>query len=214
MKSEEVVEESPHKRLKTDDPLNLKIVNQLEYYFSDINIYKDKFMLEEIAKDNGWITIEKLLTFSRLKSLTTDEAAIALAMKNVKSENIVIDHTLKKIKRIRELPSSKFAEDVEKRTLHLSGFPQDYTYENLMRWCSQYGPTESIQMRHYFKTKAFKGNILVVYRDEKDVQNIITNLPLKCRDREIRLETMDAYKKRKSEMAKKRNLRKSKSGGK
>ena len=36
-----------------DAGLNDKIIKQVEYYFGDINLSKDKFMQEEIQKDAG-----------------------------------------------------------------------------------------------------------------------------------------------------------------
>ena len=38
---------------KTDPGLVDKIIKQIEYYFGDINMSKDKFMQEEIQKDSG-----------------------------------------------------------------------------------------------------------------------------------------------------------------
>ena len=40
---------------KQDLALNEKIIKQIEYYFSDVNMSKDKFMQEEIQKDSGCI---------------------------------------------------------------------------------------------------------------------------------------------------------------
>ena len=38
---------------KTEPGLVDKIIKQIEYYFGDINMSKDKFMQEEIQKDSG-----------------------------------------------------------------------------------------------------------------------------------------------------------------
>ena len=38
---------------KTDPGLVDKIIKQIEYYFGDINMSKDKFMQEEIQKESG-----------------------------------------------------------------------------------------------------------------------------------------------------------------
>ena len=36
-----------------NDELEVKIIKQLEYYFSDFNLIKDKFMKDMINRDNG-----------------------------------------------------------------------------------------------------------------------------------------------------------------
>ena len=37
--------------------LESRIIKQIEYYFGDYNIGKDKFLQEEIKKDEGWIAL-------------------------------------------------------------------------------------------------------------------------------------------------------------
>ncbi len=41
--------------IETDPALVEKIIKQIEYYFGNINMAKDKFMQEEIQKDSGCI---------------------------------------------------------------------------------------------------------------------------------------------------------------
>lgn len=207
--------ESPErKKVKTNDgdnDLNDKIIAQLEYYFSDVNVIRDKFMKEEFAKNDGYITIETLLKFARLKALAKDEAQIVDALKDCESEVIELDDEKKKIKRKKPLPSEeeikKVEDEINSRTLHLSGFPLDYTYDNLVRWCCQYGKTDSIQMRMFYKVKKFKGNILVTFKSVHDAYRVMKLDVLKCKDREIRKEDMPMYHKRKAEMAEKRALK-------
>lgn len=48
-----------------------KIKKQVEFYFSDSNFRKDKFLREKANADpDGFVPITVLLTFNRLKSLT------------------------------------------------------------------------------------------------------------------------------------------------
>ena len=58
-----------------------KIKKQIEFYFSDSNYPKDKF-LQEKAKENeeGFIPLEVLTNFNRLKSITTDLDQIRKAL--------------------------------------------------------------------------------------------------------------------------------------
>ncbi|CAN8023691.1 unnamed protein product [Ixodes persulcatus] len=48
-------------------PLDAKIIKQIEYYFGDFNLPRDKFLREKVKLDEGWVPIETLLTFNRLK---------------------------------------------------------------------------------------------------------------------------------------------------
>ena len=49
-----------------------KILKQVEFYFSDSNLPKDKFLLEETKKNEGWVALSTLMSFSRMKQLTED----------------------------------------------------------------------------------------------------------------------------------------------
>ena len=53
--------------LTVDPSLTEKIIKQIEYYFSDVNMSKDKFMQEEIQRDSGWVNLDVLTKFNRLK---------------------------------------------------------------------------------------------------------------------------------------------------
>lgn len=201
----------------SDSILDEKIRQQLEYYFSDVNIIRDKFLMSEIKKnDDGWVKLSVLLTFSRLQQLTKDEKRIIEALKRTQSDTIELEEAEKQIRRKEKLPDvEEYKKDLELRTVHISGFPTDYTYENLLPFCQQYGPVDSVNMRRHFKTRFFKGCIHAVFKKVEDAKKVLETVPLKCKDRELRTESMEQYHKRKAEMAQKRqeNRKKGKGGG-
>ena len=49
-----------------------KIVRQVEHYFGDYNLPRDKFLKETIKSDDGWVSMEIMLKFQRLVSLSDD----------------------------------------------------------------------------------------------------------------------------------------------
>ena len=51
-----------------DSEVKVAIKKQVEYYFSDANFPKDKFLVAETAKDKEqWVNISVLATFNRMK---------------------------------------------------------------------------------------------------------------------------------------------------
>ena len=54
------------------DTLEGKIVRQVEHYFGDYNLPRDKFLKETIKSDDGWVSMEIMLKFQRLSSLSQD----------------------------------------------------------------------------------------------------------------------------------------------
>ena len=55
-----------------DASLNKKLVRQVEFYFSDFNLHRDKFMQEHMEKDEGWFNMDVMLQFKRLASLCSE----------------------------------------------------------------------------------------------------------------------------------------------
>ena len=43
-----------------------KVIRQLEYYFGNANLSRDTFLMGEMAKDNGWVSIDTMLRVSNL----------------------------------------------------------------------------------------------------------------------------------------------------
>lgn len=197
-------EEKPSKRLKSFDNGDV-IRKQVDYYFSDVNVIKDKFLLQEFEKDDGWVKLSVLLTFARLKELTTDVDRLVEALKDAESDTIELDQEKKQVRRKKPIPDPvEFQKQLDVRTVHISGFPTDYQFENLLRFCTQFGEVESLAMRRLYKTREFKGCIHVVFKDESAAKKVLETETLSCKDRELRKESMEEYHKRKGEMAQKR----------
>ena len=50
-----------------------KIVIQVEFYFSDANICKDKFLLKHVKRNKeGYVSLKLISSFKRIKHLTKD----------------------------------------------------------------------------------------------------------------------------------------------
>lgn len=69
------------------DVLLAAILRQIEFYFGDSNYLGDKFLQAQIALHRGWVPVHTLLSFNRLKQLTTDAAVVVEAVK--RSEGLV-----------------------------------------------------------------------------------------------------------------------------
>ena len=65
-------DENPAKQNLSAEELEPKIVRQIEHYFGDYNLPRDKFLKETIKADDGWVPMETMLNFQRLAALSTD----------------------------------------------------------------------------------------------------------------------------------------------
>lgn len=195
-----------------DKNLKTRITKQIEYYFSDVNLVRDKFMQEELNRNQNHIKISTLLTFSRLAKLTKSEDLIVAALKDSESDLIEVDESAKTVRRKKPLPGKECEKEFSARTLHISGFPDSLEFDDLHRFCSKLGEVESLSMRQHYKTKQFKGCIHVVFKDAETAQKIHAG-EKKFKDRQLRSETMVEYHQRKEEMRVKRMKHKAKKSG-
>jgi len=124
----------------SDPDLEKKIIRQIEYYLSDVNMVRDKFLKNEVTKDEGWIPLSVLTTFKRLQSLTTDFKTIIDALKNSVSGLLQINETENKIRRHPERPLPNSQAELElslrNRTVYVKGFPKtdDINIDKLLQF--------------------------------------------------------------------------------
>ena len=65
-------DDNPAKETISVEELEAKIVRQIEHYFGDYNLPRDKFLKETIKEDDGWVPMTTMLNFQRLAALSTD----------------------------------------------------------------------------------------------------------------------------------------------
>ena len=100
-----------------------KMLKQVEFYFSDANLRRDKFMQSKISEDaDGMVSLEVLLSFKRMTTLTNSEEELATALE--KSEVLKLSEDKKKVGRVSPLPevSREEAQGMD-FTWDLSDFP-------------------------------------------------------------------------------------------
>lgn len=76
------LEYSPRKRIRPrKKQLYENILKQMEFYFSDANLTKDRF-LGDLVKKDPYVPLETFLKFNKIRSLTQDTNDIVKAMNN------------------------------------------------------------------------------------------------------------------------------------
>lgn len=63
--------------------INNKIQEQVEFYFSDANLRRDKFLKKKLSESaDGFVPIDVLLTFNRMRSLSEDKEVVVASLAN------------------------------------------------------------------------------------------------------------------------------------
>ena len=139
--------------------LSAKLKQQIEFYFSDSNFKRDAFMKGKAENDpEGYIAIETLLTFNRLKSISEDASLIAKAVED--SEVVTVSEDKTKIKRTHALTDY----ENKPRMLYIKGYPvddEDVNIDSIKDRFSEYGQVLMVTMRkmEVEGKKKFKGSV-------------------------------------------------------
>jgi lupus La protein len=107
--------------MEGDDQLKARIKKQVEFYFSDGNYPRDKFLRAEAAKNpEGYIPIATVAAFPRLAAISNDVPLITEVMKTANGLQVSEDGTM--VKRTAPLPESDTSME---RSIYAKGFPTD-----------------------------------------------------------------------------------------
>jgi len=200
--------------------LEKKIIRQIEHYFGDYNMPKDKFLQEALQKEDGWVDMETMFKFKRLAALTEDPSLILAALKKSRTGLMEVkgEGGEGKIRRSPSLPlpdnSEEFKKDTEARTVYLKGFPKETTtLDDLIEFF--HGGFENVlnvYMRMYFdkktKERHFKGSVMVTFKDVANAQKLVALEEIKYKDEPLIKKFQKVYFEDKSkEMDEKRKLK-------
>lgn len=92
----------------------------------------------------------------------TDATAVVDAMEKhcTKDDSTVIELSEDKTKIRRIVPFVELTEEQIKelndRSVHFKGFPQDASLDDIRKFCAQFGTVESVDMRRFREDRKFK----------------------------------------------------------
>lgn len=104
-----------------DDDFCEKIVEQVEFYFSDDSLLKDAFLLKHVRRNKeGFVSLKLVSSFKRVRALVKDWRVVGVAIKR-KSKKIELNDIETKIRRIDPLPL--YDETTPSRTVVATNLP-------------------------------------------------------------------------------------------
>ncbi|CAM9850789.1 unnamed protein product [Lampetra planeri] len=190
--------------------LQKKIYTQIEYYFGNHNLVRDKFMQEQLKLDDGWIPLETLVKFNRLSALSKDFAVIASAVKLSPNDLLVVSEDDTKIRRKPELPipeASAFKESIKGSSIYVKGFPLEVGLDEIKEWFENRATSkvENIHLRRNMQKK-FKGSVFAVFDTAENAQKFVDLPDHKYKDLDVIVLTKAAYFAKKQDEKKEMKL--------
>ncbi|KAM8857215.1 lupus La protein [Synchiropus picturatus] len=184
-------------------PIEMKVARQVEYYFGDHNLPRDKFLKEQLQLDDGWVPLETMLKFNRLKSLTTEIDVILSALGKSTTGLLEISEDKTKIRRCADKPlpeqNEEYKDALKHKSVYIKGFPLDSSLDEIQEWLSGKGPIESIQMRRTLQ-RQFKGSVFICFDTEESSKEFLQRTDIqKYKDNEMLVLSREAYHAKKAE---------------
>ncbi len=204
----------------------LKIIRQIEYYFGDYNLTRDAFLKETIKADDGWISMETMLKFQRLKQICSDAAEILTSLKKSTIGLMEVDEEKMRIRRSpsKPLPEADAMpkEELTKRTVYLKGFEKEKTkLDDLLEFFNKYENVVNVHMRTWqdkkTKERFFKGSVFVTFSNRESAEKLMELESIKSPEGEelIRKWQEDYNEEKKNEFqAKKQKINEHRAGAK
>lgn len=153
-----------------------KIIKQVEFYFSDANLPRDRFLQEELKKnEEGWISLATIASFTRMKSLASSVEEIAAALRTAaETSNVEVSEDGAMVRRKTAVPEGV---DCMRTSVFVRGFPIEGTtleaLESFFEGVCTEGTVAAIRMRRNPQSKAFKGSVFLQLKNEEEVSRLI-----------------------------------------
>ncbi|XP_012532487.2 la-related protein 7 [Monomorium pharaonis] len=152
--------------------LHASIRKQMEFYFSDSNLSKDRF-LSKLLKENPYVDLEIFTRCNKLKELTTDEHMIttnriAKALQGSTMLKVSEDGT--KVCRITPIQTK---ENVDQCTIYVQNLPPEADHDWLISAFSKYGTVDYVSIPRYKSNKKIKGFAFVEFDTPSHAQECL-----------------------------------------
>ncbi|NXD86388.1 LARP7 protein, partial [Halcyon senegalensis] len=146
------------------------IAKQVDFWFGDVNLHKDRFLREQIEKSrDGYVDISLLVSFNKMKKLTTDGKLIARAVKS----SSVVELDLEGTRIRRRQPLGEQPKDVDSRTVYVELLPKNVSHSWIERVFGKCGNVVYISIPRYKSTGDPKGFAFVEFETKEQAEKAI-----------------------------------------
>lgn len=172
-----------------------EVLKQVEFYFSDSNLPKDKFLWRTVqSNQEGWVSISTIASFNRMKKFRPLSAVVD-ALK--KSEFLVVSENGEMIKRKNPILQQSDSDKQSRfqRSIYAKGFGEETptTQEDLEAFFQPFGKINEVRLRRD-DNKKFKESVFVEFADSEDAKKFLelSEKP-KYKDNELLIMSKPAY---------------------
>lgn len=143
------------------------VLEQMEFYFSDANLSKDRF-LRQLVEEDPYVSLEVFLSFNKINRLVSTVEGIAKAVK--KSDILELSEDSLKVRRTTPI---KLKENEDDCTLYVENLPPEISHDELKKVFSEFGKVVYVSIPKYRHTHASKGFAFVEFDTPQDADETV-----------------------------------------
>eukprot|EP00879_Flechtneria_rotunda_P012030 GHRR01012564.1.p1 GENE.GHRR01012564.1~~GHRR01012564.1.p1 ORF type:complete len:211 (+),score=68.44 GHRR01012564.1:1674-2306(+) len=192
-----------------DDAAKAKLLKQVEFYFSDSNLPKDKFLKGQVdAHPEGYVDLSLVISFQRMRDLlklgtvkpedVSDEVVTAVADVLRGSSLLAVSESGFQVRRSTPLPTAReAARAVDSRSLYIRPFPMSASLDSIVAFFLDAGAElNAVRLRRHQKSKDFKGSIFLEAVSPEEAERVM-GMQLVFQGAPLHIEKKQAYLARK-----------------
>lgn len=161
--------EIPKKHKKRTKKIKSHIQEQVEFYFGDANLQKDRFMKQEISKHpEGYVAISTIASFNKMKQITDDLDLVVKGMKM--SSMLEVSEDDKMVRRKTPIPEPR---NVDAETIYIEKLPPYADHDWVKAIFSKYGKVVYVSIPRFKHTGDIKGFAFVEFEYAKEAKEAV-----------------------------------------
>ncbi|KAL7051292.1 hypothetical protein ACKWTF_004418 [Chironomus riparius] len=156
----------------------IKLLNQMEFYFSSSNLAKDRFIAKLISED-PYVPLSTFLKFNKISQILRtymipEEKHLHEITKSISKSTILeLSEDKTKIQLKSDAPK-KTQEEIDECTVYIEQIPINSTHDSLKLIFSKYGKVNYVSLPRYKKSRQIKQFCFIEFDDPANVQNVVT----------------------------------------